>query len=148
LVELFAGDSAVYTLVITLQRSYVQKIDKNSFDRLSDTYRNFISNSDLLNKGFDKFKKLADQLYRLIFKEIDLPTGRIIFSPDGKYFPFEALVTNTQPLTYFLEDHAVSYTYSARYLLNNFAVNPTSVQTHLWVLHPCNMQVLYQSCRQ
>ena len=125
LVELFAGDSAVYTLVITLQRSYVQKIDKNSFDRLSDTYRNFISNSDLLNKGFDKFKKLADQLYRLIFKEIDLPTGRIIFSPDGKYFPFEALVTNTKPLTYFLEDHAVSYTYSARYLLNNFAVNPT-----------------------
>jgi CHAT domain-containing protein len=28
-----------------------------------------------------------------------------------------------QPLTYFLDDHAVSYTYSARYLLNNFAAN-------------------------
>jgi CHAT domain-containing protein len=125
LVELFAGDTAIYVLVITSRRSYLKKIDKGSFDPLSNTYRSFISNPDLLNRSFDKFKNLSNQLYRLIFKEIDLPTGRIIFSSDGKYFPFEALVTNTQPLTYFLEDHAVSYTYSARYLLNNFAVKPT-----------------------
>ena len=38
LVELFAGDSAVYTLVVTPQRSYLQKINKNDFDRLSYTY--------------------------------------------------------------------------------------------------------------
>jgi CHAT domain-containing protein len=125
LVELFAGDSAVYVLVITSQRSYLKKIDKNSFDRLSDGYKNFISNPDLLNRSFSQFKDLSGELYQLIFKGINLPAGRIIFSPDGKYFPFEALVTNSQPLTYFLEDHAVSYAYSARYLLNNFNVNPT-----------------------
>jgi len=125
LVELFAGDSAVYTLVVTSQRSYLQKINKNDFDRLSDTYRNFISDPKLLNEKSDLFKKIALELYELIFQNIVLPAGRIIISPDGKYFPFEALVTNAQPLTYFLEDHAVSYTYSARYLLNNFAVNLT-----------------------
>ncbi len=125
LVELFAGDSAVYALAITSQSSYLEKIDKSSFDRLSDTYRNLISNPDLVNRNFDKFKGLSSQLYKLIFKNADLPAGRIIFSPDGKYFPFEALVTGTQPLTYFLEDHAVSYTYSARYLLNNFNINAT-----------------------
>jgi CHAT domain-containing protein len=125
LVELFAGDSAVYTLVVTSQRSYLQKINKNDFDRLSDTYRNFISDPKLLNEKLDLFKKIALELYGLIFQNIVMPAGRIIISPDGKYFPFEALVTNTQPLTYFLEDHAVSYTYSARYLLNNFAVDPT-----------------------
>jgi len=126
LVELFAGDSAVYALVITGESFYLQKIDKNSFDRLSDAYRSFISNPDAINRNFDKFRDISGQLYRLIFEGIDLPAGRIIFSSDGKYFPFEALVTNTQPLTYFLEDHAVSYTYSARYLLNNFAVSQTA----------------------
>ena len=126
LVELFAGDSAVYTLVVTSQRSYLQKINKNDFDRLSDTYRNFISDPKLLNEKPDLFKKIALELYQLVFQNIVLPAGRVIISPDGKYFPFEALVTTTQPLTYFLEDHAVSYTYSARYLLNNFAVDPTS----------------------
>jgi CHAT domain-containing protein len=71
------------------------------------------------------FKNLSLQLYRLIFQNINLPPGRIIISPDGKYFPFEALVTNLQPLTYFLDDHAVTYTYSARYLLNDFSMNAT-----------------------
>jgi CHAT domain-containing protein len=125
LVELFAGDSAIYALIITSQTASLQKFDKDSFDRLSDGYRNFISNQELLNTSFDKFTDLSGQLYRLIFKGIDLPEGRIIFSPDGKYFPFEALVVSRQPLTYFLDNHAVSYTYSARYLLNNFAVDPT-----------------------
>jgi CHAT domain-containing protein len=49
-----------------------------------------------------------------------LPPGRVIISPDGKYFPFEALIVRSQPLTYFMDDHAVSYTYSARYLLEAF----------------------------
>jgi CHAT domain-containing protein/tetratricopeptide (TPR) repeat protein len=121
LVELFVGDSAVYILAITAEKSYLQKINKTDFDRLSDTYRNYISNQDLLNRNFDEFKNLSLKLYQLIFHNINLPAGRIIISPDGKYFPFEALITNNQSFTYFVEDHAVSYTYSARYLLTSFA---------------------------
>ncbi len=51
--------------------------------------------------------------------------GRIIISSDGRYFPFEALITNNsnQFPAYFLNDHAVSYTYSIRYLLNSFATD-------------------------
>jgi CHAT domain-containing protein len=56
----------------------------------------------------------------MIFQNINLPAGRIIISPDGHYFPFEALVTNENPRQFFVENYAVSYTYSARYLLNNF----------------------------
>ena len=123
LIELFSGDSAVYVLAITGQRTYLQKINKADFDLLSDRYRNFISNPERLNKNFDAFRSLSLQLHQLIFQNINLPTGRIIISPDGKYFPFEALVTNLQPLTYFLEDHAVTYTYSARYLLNDFSAS-------------------------
>src|SRR4030095_1220507 len=59
----------------------------------------------------------------LVFGNIPWPVGRMIISPGGKFFPFEALVTNTRPLTYFLDDHAVSYTYSARYLHNSFGIS-------------------------
>ena len=126
LVELFSGDSAVYILVITQQKADLQKINKTDFDRLSDTYRNFISNADLLNRNFETFKKVSLQLYQLLFQNSSLPAGRIIISPEGKNFPFEALITNTKPFTYFLDDHAVSYTYSARYLLNQFTANSIS----------------------
>src|SRR4029077_8546094 len=122
-VELFTGDSAVYLLAITQQSTHLQKINKTDFDRLSDAYRHFISNPDLLNRKFDVFKNLSLQLYQLLFKDINLPAGRIIISPDGKYFPFEALATNLRPLNSLLDDHAVTYTYSARYLLNDFSTS-------------------------
>lgn len=123
LIELFSGDSAVYVLAVTRQKSYLQKINKDDFDRLAEAYRNFISNPDLLNRKFDEFTSVSSQLYQLVFQKINLPAGRIIISPDGKSFPFEALITNKQYHTYFIDDHAVSYTYSAHYLLNQFATN-------------------------
>jgi len=125
LVELFEGDSAIYVLAVTGQKNYLQKIDKTTFDSLSETCGTFISNADLLNRNFETFKKLSFQLYQVVFRNIYLPAGRIIISSGGKYFPFEALVVNTQPLTYFVEDHAVTYTYSARYLLNDFSTQAT-----------------------
>jgi CHAT domain-containing protein len=132
LVELFAGDSAVYVLVITAQKSYLQKISKTAFDNLSAAYTKYISHPDLLNIHFNDYIQLSHQLYQLIFQNANLPTGRIIISPDGKYFPFEALVTNAQPLTYFVKDHAMSYTYSARYLLMNFtSASSPSAQTFM-----------------
>ena len=127
LVELFAGDSAVYVLAITKQRSYLEKINKTAFDNLSTVYDRYLSNPDLLNRDLYSFTEISNQLYQLIFRNINLPSGRIIISPYGRYFPFESLVTSKQPLTYFLENFAVSYTYSARYLFNNFqasTVNP------------------------
>jgi CHAT domain-containing protein len=87
-------------------------------------YINYISNSSLQNKYFPEFVNTSSQLYQLIFQNKPLPSGRIIISPDDRYFPFEALVTKKQPVTYFLSDYAVSYTYSARYLMNRF-VNTT-----------------------
>ena len=103
-----------------------RRLDKNAFDSLSAAYVNYISHPDLLNGNFNNYIQCSGQLYQLLFQNVNLPAGRIIISPDGKYFPFESLITNKQPLTYFLEDHAVSYTYSARYLLNNFTASSAS----------------------
>jgi len=124
IVELFNGDSAEYILILTLQNSSLEKISKKTFDSLSATFTKYMSHHETLNANFTSYVKCASQLYQLMFKNLPLPQGRIIISPDGKYIPFEALLTSTRPLTYFLDDHAVSYTYSARYLLNNFTKDP------------------------
>ena len=120
-IEFFSGDSAVYSLIITPGKSYFNKIDKRIFDSLSTVCEHFISEPGSLSQKFTNYVKTAFGLYQLLFQKVNLPHGRIIISPDGKYFPFEALVTNPFPTTYFLENYAVSYAYSARYLINTFA---------------------------
>jgi CHAT domain-containing protein len=120
LVQLFAGDSAVYVLAITKQNTFFKKIDKHLYDSLAERFMENLANSNLLNKDYGGFINTSNQLYTLIFQNLNLPPGRLIISPDGKYFPFEALITNPKNHYYFLNDYAVSYTYSARYLLNDF----------------------------
>jgi hypothetical protein len=122
LVEIFAGDSAVYVLAITPARDYFNKIDKRSFEKLAADYTSIISDPGRLNRQFALFTDVSHRLYRLLFRDIQLPAGRIIISPDGQYFPFESLVTDMRDgwPVYFTEDHAMSYTYSARFLQNIF----------------------------
>ena len=119
--ELFEGDSAVYSLLITPGETYFNKISKTDFDSTTQKYVAYISNQSLLNTRFEDSSKTANYLYRLIFGGKTPPDGRIIISPYGHYFPFESLVTSMAPAPfYFLDNHAVSYTYSARYLMNDF----------------------------
>ena len=126
LLEIYEGERAVYSLLVTRQRTYFNKIDKDDYDRNARLYLSFLSNPDLLNSHVTEFERTAHQLYEMIFRNCAMPSGRIIISPDGAYFPFEAMVTdNRKPGSpvYFIQDHAVSYTYSARYLMNDFNNN-------------------------
>jgi len=123
LIELFAGDSAIYSLVITSGSVRFNKINKQDFDRLSNLFIIYTSSFSQQNANFKEYNNISNQLYHLLFGNFPLGPERIIVSPDGHFFPFEALVTsfsNKGP-KYFLEDHAVTYTYSARYLLNQFS---------------------------
>ncbi|MDP9042568.1 MAG: CHAT domain-containing protein, partial [Bacteroidota bacterium] len=123
--EVFNGDSAVYTLTITPTTSFIRKIEKKQFDKIADFYTTYIANAVLLNKEYPQYLHVASQLFDLLLKDIPIPKGRIIISPDGKYFPFEALVTNNDYSSpqYFLSDYIVSYTYSALFLLNDYTKN-------------------------
>ncbi|HEY4877340.1 MAG TPA: CHAT domain-containing protein [Puia sp.] len=138
LIELFNGDSNVYSLLITSQQTYLNKIDKKDYDNTTKSYITFISNSGLLNSHYVEYNRTAHHLYQLIFGKDDLPNGRIIISPEGEYFPFEALVINSnfQSPVYFLNDHAVSYTYSARFLLNDFSSSNTSSKNNFLGVAP------------
>jgi CHAT domain-containing protein len=122
MVEIFEGDSAVYILALTLAKNDLIKIGKYAFDSLVQLYLTYISNSSLLNENFRKFESTAYALYKIVFGKINLPEGRIIVSPDSRYFPFESLITNSSFVEpkYFIIDHSVSYTHSARFLLNDY----------------------------
>ncbi len=125
ILEIFSGDSADYSLFMTQQNIYFNKINKADFDSTTSSYISYLSNPVLLNSHYDGYIKTANHLFRLIFKNNPVPDGRIIISPDGKIFPFESLITNLNEINpvYFLNNHSVSYTYSARYLLTRFSAD-------------------------
>lgn len=129
LLEIFSGDSAVYTLTVTADRAYLNRINKKDYEEAVIAYNRYIADARLLNSDFNGFRNASHQLYKLIFTNTPVPAGRIIISPAGRYFPFESLITNntSKDPVYFLVDHAVSYTYSARYLLNNFSNGGSSL---------------------
>ena len=121
LVELFDGDSNVYVLLVTSVSSSLTSVNKADFDSLARSYLFYVSHPVATNRDMKGWLATAFRLYRMLFPRDTIPAGRIIVSPDGRYFPFEALVTRDDGQgapAYFLLDHAVSYTYSARYLLN------------------------------
>jgi CHAT domain-containing protein len=93
-----------------------------------------------MNRRFNDFALSAAYLYQLIFRNLPVPGNRIIISPDGEYFPFEALISSqsNQPLTWFLNDHAVSYTYSARFLMNDFTSPPATTGKRFMGIAPVN----------
>jgi len=128
LLELFSGDSIVYALFITANQTILHSIDKSDFEQTSNTYISYISDPSLINSHFDKFKNNSNHLYSVIFKPLKVLGGRLIISPDGRYFPFESLITESDlsATHYLLEKFAISYSYSARYLLNNFSGQTSS----------------------
>jgi CHAT domain-containing protein/Tfp pilus assembly protein PilF len=127
ILEFFQGDSAVYLLTIHSKKSQITRIDKNQFEKTVDRFSDYLKSYDLQNQDFDGFMQCGNDLFHLIFPGEVPPPGKTIISPDGIYFPFEALVSR-QSLSdpeYFLKDHVVSYTYSVRYLLNDFKTDST-----------------------
>jgi CHAT domain-containing protein len=123
LMEIFVGDSAVYTMWISKDNTVFRQIDKQLYDSTSRRFFSYVTNAGKTNQEFNSFLETAHQLYKLVFDGNDIPEGRVIISPDGYYFPFEALVKSYHGKNpeYFVEDHAISYTYSAKYLCNHHA---------------------------
>jgi len=136
ILEMFVGDSAVYVLAITGKENRLKKLDRKKYEVLSTTFTSLLSDPGAINQYFDKFQTTARELHAIIFDDLKIPPGRLIISPDGSNFPFEALVISTQPLKYFVEDYAVSYTYSAQFLESTMASNSTNRRRDFFGLAP------------
>src|SRR5690606_12826830 len=122
LFEIFSGDSAVYALLVTANNCSLAKIDKQDYENATLKFISYLSDPALMNRKYKDFVNTAADLYQLIFRHLPVPGNRIIISPDGQYFPFEALITarRAKEPAWFLNEHAISYAYSARFLMNDF----------------------------
>lgn len=124
LLEIFTGDSSVYLLTVLQNGQTLDKIDKPAYDGLVRQFLEQIAHPISFVKDFQSFVDASGRLYQLLFADTRIPAGGIIVSPDAAFFPLEALVVDKsgkQP-RYFLEDHVTSYTYSAGFLTDSFAV--------------------------
>ena len=127
LFEIFYGDSSVYSLLITANQNILNRIDKTEFDQTTNLFSSYLSHPGLMNSNYPDFIHTAFHLYQLLFKNYPIQNGRIIISPDGRFFPYEALSINTNVSNpdFFLNHYAVSYTYSSRYLMDSFRTSNT-----------------------
>lgn len=124
LVELFEGEDAVYLLLALRDTVHFRKIDKDTYQKTVALYTTYLRDGSRLNRERPLFLKTANDLFNLLFGDLRLPAGRMIVSPDVTYFPFEALVEALGPTpSYLVERYAVSYAYSARFLLTDFGAN-------------------------
>jgi CHAT domain-containing protein/TPR repeat protein len=138
LLELFTGDSADYCLLVTSGKARLSRIDKVDLDSTANLFTAYISDPVRLNSHSGEYMQTGLHLYQLLFRDSTLPEGRTIVSEDSRWFPFEALISQITPSgpTYFLRDHAVSYTYSARFLLYNSINSPASVDGNFLGIAP------------
>jgi tetratricopeptide (TPR) repeat protein len=131
LLELYAGDSAIYSLLVTAGHIYLNRIDKNDFDSSANAYLFYLSDPSRLNRDIPGYIRTAHHLYDILFPHGAIPDGRIIISPDDRYFPFEALVSSDslENPEYFLYAHPTCYTYSAGYLIYTaIADDPSNIR--------------------
>ncbi len=135
LMEIFSGDSAVYVLTIAPTSTTFIKVNQHLYDSVTGLFNTALANPGLLNKNFRGFVKIAHKIYALLFPATMLPVASLIISPYGKGFPFEAMVTNSDPQQpeYLLSKYATSYTYSAKYLTNNYTGNSTTTNKILGI---------------
>lgn len=118
LVEYFVGDSATYTIVISPTAVKIQTLLFDPND--TQTYLRLCAKDISTKTELNEFLAVSNRLYRNLIAPLNLSKGHLIISQDGAFLPFEALSLSTsKPGSYLLNEQAISYTYSAQFLLKN-----------------------------
>ncbi|TAF96886.1 MAG: CHAT domain-containing protein [Cytophagia bacterium] len=116
-VSYFVGDSAVYGLVIQNQAKLIRlKIQPADYQKLANEFLNLCANRAALNAQYPRYRALGYALYEQLWKPLHINTERVVIAQDGAFLPFEAFLTAPEGNEFLLKRHAISYTYSAKYL--------------------------------
>ena len=124
--EYFMGDDAIYALIISSEKTDLQKIPLLDYSKNAKQFLNYCSDNQRINKNFPDFLLVSNQIYQQIFRYLNIPKGRLIITQDGYFLPFEALSKSSKRAEYLLNDYAISYTYSVQFLLKNLGENSFS----------------------
>jgi CHAT domain-containing protein len=142
-VEYFTGDKHLYFLAIDQDSATLNRMEidhKNNISELLD----ICAERSTLNQNYSRYRELAHQLYKDLFAPLAIQTKRVIISPNDNFFPFELLLRDkNNPNSFLMEEHAFSYTYSARYLMKNNKKGSIEMPT-LMGMAPVNYQSYLQ----
>lgn len=136
-------DEMMLEYVLTSNMLYTFQIEQDHFEvnyrqtdstliQTIDSLHSFLSKRDFSThtlSDFNEFKSLTHQLYATLIGPLDLRNQkRIIVVPDDalSYIPFEILIKENKNFTqisyrdlpYLIKEHMISYSYSAKVLLN------------------------------
>lgn len=116
LVEYFTADSAVYLLAVSARECTLLKTyaDHKAVQELLQLCRL----PSMYTHQYEKYNKLAFNIYQQLFKPLQLTPGPVIISPDDYLLPFEVLQSDSADASSLLvKKYAFSYTYSAGSLM-------------------------------
>jgi hypothetical protein len=132
--SLFVGEKNVYKFCIEQGEPTLKKMEANGFTEKTDSLMKLVSSQERLNRNYPAYTAIASQLYESIFGDLPLTNNRLIISLDDVLFPFDVLLTDPHnPSSFLLSDYAISYTYSADYLVKNKLNQDRAVQSFLGV---------------
>ncbi|MBD2755322.1 CHAT domain-containing protein [Spirosoma validum] len=129
-VSYFVGDSTLYVLGVTADTSVLYRQPLRSYGQNVNAFMNLLWMPEAMNRraNYQQFLALGSSLYRQLLAPVNLPTGRIIVSPDGSFVPFETLSRNAGAPDYLVKDYAFSYVYSVRLLLKKRVDNRSEIR--------------------
>ena len=138
LLEYFVGDAVIYALMVTPEKTDLLKIPVDNYNSESKDFLQYCTDNQLINKNYQDFLKVGNQLYQQLFKNLNPPKGRLIIAQDGYFLPFEALSKSAKKGDYLLQDYAISYTYSVQFLLKNLGKKAFSINDKFMGMSPVN----------
>ena len=138
ILEYFMGDDAIYALIISTEKTELQKTPASDYAINANKFLAYCSDKHDINQNFQKFLVISNQIYQQIFRYLNVPKGRLIITQDGYFLPFEALSKSPKRAEYLLNDYAISYTYSVQFLLKNLSKNSFSFSHKFMGMSPVN----------
>ena len=136
----FMGDDAIYAMIISSDKIDLQKIPLLEYSRNAKQFLNYCADNQKINQNFQDFLLVSNQIYKQIFRYLNVPKGRLIITQDGYFLPFEALSKSSKRAEYLLNDYAISYTYSVQFLLKNLGKNSFSLSHKFMGMSPVKYQ--------
>jgi hypothetical protein len=116
--EVFNGEHSVYLIFMNKLTCRLKRVSKPLYEALTAKYFTGLSSRVAQQRDFPGFLDNAHQLFDLLFDGQPMDFSRLTASLDGQLFPMESLVVSRQGdrPQYLLENSAVRYAFSARYL--------------------------------
>jgi len=116
-ISYFVGDSAIYAFCLDKKARLVRlSLHPAQYQTLANEFLSLCADRSRLNAHYPQYRALAHRLYTLLWKPLGITATRVIISQDGVFLPFETLLVQPNQNDFLLKHHAISYTYSAKYL--------------------------------